>query len=162
MNRITLILATVLSLAFTQVTAQDFNKGSEAYMAGDYATALKEWKPLAEQGNANAQYNLGIMYDIGNGVLQDFAEAAKWWLLSAEQGHAQAQRNLGLMYELGTGVLQDNVTAHMWLNIASANGNEQAGFFRNKLGALMTGSDISKATTMAKECMKNDYKKCGY
>ena len=52
MNRITLILATVLSLAFTQVSAQDYNKGLEAAKAGDYATAIKEWKPLAEQGDA--------------------------------------------------------------------------------------------------------------
>ena len=51
MNRITLAVATVLSLAFTQVTAHDFNKGLEAAQAGDFATALKEWKPLAEQGN---------------------------------------------------------------------------------------------------------------
>ena len=55
-NRITLTLATVLSLAFTQVTAQDFNKGMEAYKADDFASALKEFKPLAEQGNAEAQY----------------------------------------------------------------------------------------------------------
>ncbi|MDB4130403.1 hypothetical protein N9581_01710, partial [Amylibacter sp.] len=72
MNRITLILATVLSLVFTQVTAQDLNKGYEAYKLGDYSTALKEWKPLAEQGDANAQNNLGVMYDKGIGVLQDY------------------------------------------------------------------------------------------
>ena len=59
MNRITLILATVLSLAFTQVTAQEFNKGLKAYEAGDYAIAIKEFKPLAEQGDANAQNILG-------------------------------------------------------------------------------------------------------
>ena len=62
MNRITLILATVLSLAFTQVTAQDYNKGTKAANAGDYATAIKEWKPLAEQGDSDAQHNIGLMY----------------------------------------------------------------------------------------------------
>jgi uncharacterized protein len=58
MYRITLTLATVLSLAFTQVTAQDFNKGVEAFAAGDYTTAMKEWKPLAERGSVGAQNKL--------------------------------------------------------------------------------------------------------
>ena len=162
MNRITLILATVLSLAFTQVTAQDFNKGMEAAQAGDFATALKEWQPLAEQGNANAQNNLGLMYVNGQGVLQDYAEAVKWYRLSAEQGNADAQRNLGSMYEYGDGVLQDNVTAHMWYNIASANGHETAGVWKDVRAGLMTADAIEKATAMARECMNSNYKKCGY
>ena len=161
MNRITLILAAVLSLAFTQVTAQDFNKGLEAAHAGDYATALKEFKPLAEQGYADAQYNLGVMYETGKGVLQDYAEAVKWYRLAAEQGYADAQNNLGVMYETGKGVLQDNLTAHMWYNIASANGLEEAGEYRDELAALMTADAIERATAMARECMNSGYKKCG-
>ena len=62
MTRITVILATVLSLAFTTVAAQDFQKGLAAYQAGDYATTLQEWIPEAEAGDAVAKYNLGIMY----------------------------------------------------------------------------------------------------
>ena len=114
MNRITLTLATVLSLAFTQVTAQDFNKGLFAAQAGDYATALKEWKPLAEQGDVEAQFNLGIMYQNGNGVLKDKTEAVKWYRLSAEQGYASAQYNLGVMYDEGNGVLKDYSEAVKW------------------------------------------------
>ena len=198
MRFITLALATVLSLAFTQVTAQDFNKGFVAYKTGDYATALQEWEPLAEQGNASAQLNLGIIYERGKdvlvdyaeavkwyqlsaeqgnsqaqdnlgamyyqgyGVLKDATEAVKWWRLSAEQGDTSAQRNLGAIYANGSGVLQDNVAAHMWYNIASANGYEKAGEYRDERAALMTGSDISKATAMARECMSSGYKKCGY
>ena len=198
MNRITLTLATVLSLAFTQVTAQDFNKGYEAYNTGDFDTAVKEWKPLAEQGYASAQFNLGIMYEYGDGVPKDYANAVKWyklsaeqgdaagqyslgnmyskgngvikdkaeavrlWRLSGEQGYAYAQGMLGIMYELGDGVLKDNITAHMWYNIASANGHEKAGDSRDELAALMTVSEITKATAMAKECMNSNYKKCGY
>ena len=151
-----LVLGPNLSLA------QDLNKGYEAYKLGDYSTALKEWKPLAEQGDANAQYNLGFMYDKGIGVLQDFTEAVKWYRLSAEQGFATAHTNLGVMYENGTGVLQDNVTAHMWYNIASANGHKKAGEYRDGLEKSMTPEDISKATAMARECMNSNYKKCGY
>ena len=160
--RLILALATILSLVFTQVSAQDYNKGLEAAKAGDYATAIKEWKPLAEQGDAQAQSNLGVMYDKGEGVLQDYAEAVKWYRLSAEQGDAYAQFTLGVMYEFGEGVLQDNVTAHMWYNIASANGDGDAGEFRDEVANLMTPNAIEKATAMARECMASDYKKCGY
>ena len=65
------------------VIAQDFDKGLAAAQSGDFATALKEWRPLAEQGNAGAQHNLGVMYEGGQGVLQDNAEAVKWFRLAA-------------------------------------------------------------------------------
>ena len=63
--------------------AQDFYKGSAAAHSGDYVTALKQWLPLAEQGNASAQYSIGWMYGSGNGVAQDYAEALKWYRLAA-------------------------------------------------------------------------------
>ena len=68
---IKLVLAMILSLTFTPVAAQDFQKGFAAYQAGDYATALQEWTPLAEAGDASAQYNLGVIYGEGIGVPQD-------------------------------------------------------------------------------------------
>ena len=94
----TTIIAVVLAFNAGSILAQDFQKGYAAYQSGDFVTALKEWRPLAEQGNADAQNNLGFMYENGNGVLQDFAEAAKWYRLAAEQGLAWGQYNLGLMY----------------------------------------------------------------
>ena len=198
MTRIIVVLATVLSLTFTPLAAQDFQKGLAALQAGDYATVLQEWKPLAEAGDAITQYTLGVMYKNGQGVPQDYAEAEKWWRLAAEQGFAhaqynlgtiylvgqgvpqdyaeagqwyrlaaeqgfaQAQNNLGAMYENGHGVLQDNVMAHMWYNIASANGVEKAGEWRDERAGLMTSADISKAQSMARECMSSGYKNCGY
>ncbi len=57
-----------------------------AYQRGDYATALREWRPLAEQGNTEAQYGLGVMYDKGRGVPRDHAEALQWYRKAAEQG----------------------------------------------------------------------------
>ena len=66
----------------------------------DYATALGVWRPLAEQGNAFAQCNLGVAYANGHGVSQDFSEAVKWFRLAAEQGHAEARINLRLMNAL--------------------------------------------------------------
>ena len=87
--------------------AQDYSKGVAAYEDGDYATALQEWRPLAEQGDAGAQFNLGVMYMNGYGVPQDYAEAVRWYRLAAEQEYADAQNNLGVMYEKGQGVSQD-------------------------------------------------------
>ena len=150
------------ALGTNLIMAQDYNKGMEAYKAGDYATAIKEWKPLAEQGSAIAQFNLGYIYELGSGVLKDDTEAVKWYKLSAEQGNASAQFSLGDMYENGKGILQNNVIAHMWYNIASANGHKKAGEYRDERAGLMTAPEITKATAMAKECMNSNYKKCGW
>ena len=123
---------------------------------------MKWYRLAAEQGNADAQNNLGVMYQYGDGVLQDYAEAVKWYRLAAEQGDAEAQNNLGVMYQYGDGVLQDNVMAHMWLNIAAANGNKKSGEWRDERAGLMTSADISKAQSMAKECMSSNYKNCDW
>ena len=79
----------------------DFQKGLDAAERGDYATALREWEPLAKQGDADAQNNLGVMYEEGKGVSQDYETAVKWYTLAAEQGDADVQNNLGFMYEKG-------------------------------------------------------------
>ena len=160
-KHLTVILAFLIMLS-SPVAAQDFQKGVAAYNAGDYATALQEWTPLAEQGYDSAQYNLGFMYRNGKGVPQDYAEAVKWYRLAAEQAHTNAQGNLGLMYEYGEGVLQDNTMAHMWYNIASANGHDKSGEWRDERAGLMTNADISKAQAMARECMSSGYTKCVY
>ena len=90
MKRLGIISAAVISVVMlaTSAFAQDFQKGLEAYNAGDYATALQEWRPLAEQGYAKHKSMLGVMYDNGEGVPQDYAEAVKWYRLAAEQGDA--------------------------------------------------------------------------
>ena len=71
---------------------------------GDYETVLKLLRPLAEQGDDESQYNLGVMYEDGRGVPQDYTEAVKWWRLAADQGYDDAQDNLGVMYAHGNGV----------------------------------------------------------
>ena len=103
----TLVILTGLIGSGGAVWAQDLNKGLKAAQSGDFATALKEWKPLAEQGNAVAQYNLALMYGNGWGVTQDYAEAVNWYRKAAEQEDAFAQFNLALMYRKGKGVTQD-------------------------------------------------------
>ena len=80
MKHFALILTTLLSLLIpVQSWGGDFQKGLDAYSSGDYATALKEWTPLAEQGDAKAQHSLGVMYVNGEGILQDYKTAVKWY-----------------------------------------------------------------------------------
>ena len=77
MHRFILALWFILIMLAAPISAQDFQKGLEAAQSGDFATALKEWKPLSEQGDADAQYSLGVMYENGWGVPQDYKKAAK-------------------------------------------------------------------------------------
>jgi TPR repeat protein len=154
-------LAAGLMFGGKRVTAQDLEKGVAAYDSGDFQTVIAERLPLAEQSNAAAQYNLGLMYLEGNGVPQDYAEAIKWYCLAADQGDSGAQSNLGLMYEHGYGVFQDNVKAHMSYNIISANGYKMVAEWRDKIAARMKGANLSKAQAMASECMSSSYESCG-
>jgi len=117
-----LLVCILFVLLSTHMSAQEIDKGYEAYNDGDYATALKEWKPIAEQGYAFAQYNLGILYEYGNGVPKDYAEAVKWYRLSAEQGYAISQYSLGLMYSNGYGVLKDKAEAVKWWRLSAEQG----------------------------------------
>ena len=101
---------------------QTFDEAVAAYGRGDYATAVRGFLVHAKQGDASAQFNLGLMYDNGRGVLKDDAEAVRWYRLAAEQGDADAQFNLGLMYDNGRGVLKDEAEAVKWYRKAAEQG----------------------------------------
>lgn len=105
----------------------------EAYESGDFVTAAREWRTQAEQGNEVAQFNLGLMYERGEGVTQDFQEAVRWYRLSAAQGEAVAQSHLGGMYRDGEGVLQDYREALKWFRMAASQGYATA---QASLGAM--------------------------
>jgi hypothetical protein len=144
-----LIRCAVLALMLVPVAgaAHDYNAGLAAYLAGDHARALREWRPLAEQGNAVAQFSLGLMYNNGQGVPQDYAEAARWYRLAAEQGNANAQFNLGIIYANGFGVTQDDVEAVRWYRQAAIQGNAEA---QNHLGGMYaTGRSVLEDYTTA-------------
>ena len=125
--KLTFLLAlTFLFLFSGSVYSDDFQDGVGAYKRKDYKTTYKLWLPLAEQGKASAQSNLGVMYDNGQGVPQDYKEAVKWYRLSAEQGDAKAQYNLGVMYGKGQGVPQDHKEAVKWWRLSAEQRNEKA------------------------------------
>jgi TPR repeat protein len=160
MKSLLVIPLVLISLMSFPSLGADFEKGFAAAQTGDFATALREWTPLAEQGGASAQFNLGLMYRNGWGVLQDDNAAVKWYTLAAQQGDAEAQFNLAILYAKGDGVIKDDVYAHMWANIASSNGNEGGGKVRELFAEIMTPSQLEKAQDLARECVAKKYKGC--
>ena len=109
----------------------------------------------AEQGDAEAQYDLGVMYDNGRGVPQDDAEAVRWYRLAADQGEALAQKDLGIMCGNGRGVPQDDVQAHMWFNLAASRltseARERAVQGRDVAEGRMTPEGLNEAERLARE-----------
>ena len=149
-HKLILVFTFLFLFGSSPVYADDFKDGLNARDRGDYKTAIEKLKPLAEQGDALAQYNLGLMYYIGLGVTLDLKEAVKWYRLAAEQGIGSSQHNLGLMYTKGRGVPQDYVSAHMWFNIAGSNGDKGAVDYRDIFEKRMTPQQIEKAQEMAR------------
>lgn len=121
----------LLALAFVSSLAAGafggpYEDATAAFGRGDFATAYRLIRPMAEQGSAKAQYNLAIMYYNGYGVPQDLAETAKWYRKAADQGHPAAQYNLGVMYHEGEGVPQDFTEAARWFRKAADQGMADA------------------------------------
>ena len=132
-----------------------WDEGVAAYNQGDYATALKEFCPLAAQGDADAQAKLGFIFHIGLGVQQDYAKAVKWYRKAAEQGNVNAQTSLGVMYLKGYGATQDFVQAHFWSNLAASQDNDAARKNLDVIAKQMTPADISNAQALAREWLEN-------
>ena len=155
------ILFSLLVLSLQLTWASDFGNALDAADRGDYATALSLWRPLAQQGNALAQYNLGVMYFHGLGVMRDYGEAVKWYRLAAQQGNPIAQYYLGMTYFNGLGVAQDYKRAHIWLNLsAAAQGHMDAVKNRDTAAARMRAPQIAEAQAMARRCEAEGYKLC--
>ena len=133
-TKLTFLLSLTFLFLFSSVVfGDDFQDGLDAYQKKDYKEAVKLFLPLAEQGNADAQSNLGFMYEKGQGVPQDYKEAVRLYRLSAEQGNAGAQYNLGTMYDQGLGVPQDYKEAVKWFRLAAEQGDAKA---QNNLGLM--------------------------
>jgi TPR repeat protein len=140
----------------TGARAGPLEDGDAAYERGDYATAVRLWRPLAEQGNPEAQFILGQMYNTGRGVSQDHAEAVKWYRRAAEQGDVLSQAVLGAMYGGEEGVPPDYVQSYMWSNLAASRASTQedrnmALEMRNIVESKMTPEQIAEAQRLARE-----------
>jgi cell division septation protein DedD len=112
-----------MSLAWASVApAQDVKAGIEAWQKADYARAVTIWRPLAESGNADAQFNLGQAYRLGRGVKIDLGAAQTWLDRAASQGHVDAQATLGLLL-FGNG---DQTAGARWLKQAAEQGETRS------------------------------------
>lgn len=120
----------------------DYAEGEAALRAGDFATALRVWRPLAEAGLADAQNDMGVMYGGGFGVARDDAAAAGWFRRAAEQGHARGAANLARLYFHGLGVPQDLAEAARYYKQAALTGYAPA---QGQLGQLFyTGQGVPR------------------
>ena len=151
MKKIIAITSVVLSLMLASPVWAGLNEGAAAYKRGNYSTALREFRPLAQQGDAVAQYILGVMYQFGRGVPRDYAQAVKWYRKAAQQGDAGAQHNLGVSYDNGRGVLRDDARALMWFSLAASQGHTNGTKYPGIIAERMTPADLSKALKLARE-----------
>jgi len=126
------LLMSLIAVVFTKPIFADFNDGWNEYSNGNYNQALKEWIPLANQGDGLAQFNLAGLYSKGYGVKIDDEEAFNWFKKSAEQGIAKAQYNVGVMYLNAIGVDKSYSEAKYWLNLSYENGIKDAEVLWNK------------------------------
>jgi len=145
--------------AGAQSLEERMKSAAGAYERKDFAAAIAVWRPLAEQGNAEAETLLGAMYWRGEGVPRDHAAAAQWYLRAAKKGYARAQNDIGFMYGFGEGIPPaDNVQAYKWLSLAIANYTgknqqrlDQALKDRATIRARMTSAQIADAERQVRE-----------
>jgi len=145
-------LPTISALVFLCIFAAcEDRRADKAYLRGDYDKALSDIQFLAHGGEARAQYDLGLMYDKGQGVPQSDAEAKQWYELAAEQGEPRAQYNLGLMYMNGQGVPPDLVKAYFWISLSASHGNPSALNARDYISEKMSTEQIAEGKRLVQE-----------
>lgn len=137
----------IIFLWWSTSALASFEDGQRAYDNGNYAEALKQWQPLAQQGDMYAQHSIGTMYSDGYGVAKDDAQAIEWYRKAAEQGYSYAQFNLGLMYSHGNGIAADPEQAIFWYRKAADQGLVYAQF---NLGVMYeNGKNIAEDLAQA-------------
>jgi uncharacterized protein len=141
-----------ISVATAGSPEEDFRAGLSAFNGGDFATAMRLWRPLAESNDARSQTGIGFMYHRGLGVKTDDVEAAVWLRRAAEQGQAEGQMMLGSLYFFGLGVPQSYTAAYAWCELAQDNGQAEAPFCRDAaLQSLTEDAQLRDAFRMVRE-----------
>ena len=153
------VLVSCLSYAGS-VHAGPGEDADAAYARGDHAGAMKIYRELAAQGVAPAQFNLGVMYDFGQGVAKDPVEAARWYRAAAVQGHGGAQFNLGGMYFDGQGVAQDHIRSYVWFALAATAGAPGASRNRSALAKALDAAQLEQAQRLLRDCQARKFVGC--
>ncbi|MCB1919266.1 MAG: sel1 repeat family protein [Candidatus Competibacteraceae bacterium] len=145
------LAGSLLNAAPVWAAEGDWEQAKMAHERGDYAAEIAIVRPLAEQGFAFAQFNMGVLYDEGHGVPLDDLQAMDWYRRAAEQGLPQAQINLGIMHEQGEGGPANYVQAYFWYAMADSQGDSQAPQALRELSEKMTPAQIGEAQHKVKE-----------
>ena len=148
------LIAFALILSATS-WSEDFAKGQDAYFSGDYQTAMTEWQPLAEAGQVDGQFGMGLLYANGFGVDMNDELALKWYTLAADQGITQAQVSLAKMYRDGFGADKDVAQARKWFAIAANLGDSNAGYKLEDLAGHMSAEEIAAGDDLANAWMES-------
>lgn len=127
----------------------DFESGARAFAEHDYERARLEWLPIAEQGDANAQFSLGVMYSQGLGVAENLSEAVRWFRLAAVGGKSEAQFTLGVFYSQGIVGKPDPDEAIRWYTMAARQGDADAQFALGLLHSGVAGIDLDLSAAAA-------------
>ena len=146
-----LLILTSLLFLWNCLNACEDRRADQAYVRGDYAKAAADIQFLANRGEPRAQYDLGLMYDKGQGVPQSDSEAMRWYTLAAEQGEPRAQYNLGLMYLNGQGVPPDLAKAYSWISLSASQGNAHARDAKDYVSEKMSPGQMAEAKRLVEE-----------
>ena len=150
MPRHRIIALSALIVLFTMTACED-RRADKAYIRGDYDSAVRDLQFLAQGGEARAQYDLGVLYDKGQGVPQSDAQALQWYERAAEQGEPRAQYNLGLMHLNGQGVAPDMIKAYFWTSLSASHGDRHALDARDYIGEKMSVEQVNEGKRLVHE-----------
>ena len=144
------VVCTVVLLSFLASSPifANYDRGLEAFKKYDFKTAFKEWKKLANKGDANVQSTIAVMYHTGTGVKKDYKKAFHWYKKAAIQGVTAAQANLGVMYAKGTGTKKDYIQSYAWYSVAAST------LSIDKVGSALWGIDFLATKMTAKQLKK--------
>jgi TPR repeat protein len=153
-----ILITFLFSFIVSSIASADYRDGQDAYASGNYQAAILEWIPIAKDGDAKAQYNLGWMRANGKGTAQDFQEAVDWYTKSAKQGYIHAQYNLANLYLRGQGVTQNDKLAFSWFLKAAEQGDAPAQYNLGRMYLLGTGADKNyyEARFWIKQALENN------
>jgi TPR repeat protein len=141
--------------------AGSWEDATAAFARKEYAAAMKLLRPLAEKGNALAQYKVATMHKLGLGVPKNPKEARKWGRLAAKQGNADAQVLLGSLYYKQNGEESpDLVRAYMWYEVSATQGSSEAQKDIASVAKEMTPQQIAEAREKAQKCKSSNYEQC--